>query len=267
MFSQLPGWFLYIIAGLLGAILGSFANVCIVRLPRSKSVVWPPSHCPLCDHRLTWWENLPLVSFLILKGRCRRCRGRISVRYPIVELLCIALSVLLWRYFSNPLEYLVYLCLFIVPLVVVSFIDLSHRIVPDVISIPGIFVGIGAHTLLAGKGRYGEAAIDSLAGAVAGALFLFLVAYAYEKLKKQEGLGGGDIKLMAMLGAFFGWRAAIFILLMSSVIGSVIGIIFIIILRKDMKFAVPFGPFLALAGIINLFVGDRLVYWYMDLFF
>lgn len=262
----MPEWFLYAVVVIAGAILGSFANVCIARLPVGESVVFPRSHCPRCGHRLSMWENIPLVSYVFLSGRCRRCRKRISVQYPIVELICICLSVLTWWRFQDTLKFLIYYCLLIVPLVVVTFIDLRHRIIPDVISIPGIFVGIGARTIFAGPGGYGWAALDSVGGGLLGGLFLFMVAFVYEKLKKQEGLGGGDIKLIAMLGAFFGWRAAILILVLSSLMGSVIGLFLIVILRKDVKYAIPFGPFLSAAGLIYLFVGEGIIFWYTGLF-
>lgn len=256
MSSPVPEALLYLLAALLGAILGSFANVCIVRLPRGESIVTPRSRCPMCGHRISWWENIPLLSFALLGGRCRGCRGRIPWRYPLVEGLSTALALLAWWFFRHPLPFLLYFCLLVIPLVIVAFIDLGHRIIPDGISIPGIPVGIAVHTLLAPRGMHLGAALDSILGAAAGGGALFLVAMAYEKLKKQEGLGGGDVKLIAMLGAFFGWKAAIFILLVSSVMGSIVGVFLMLVLRKDMKYAIPFGPFLAAAGLVQLFVGS-----------
>lgn len=265
MLVGIPAWSLWLMAGILGAILGSFANVCIIRMPAGESVVWPPSHCPLCDRRLTWWENIPVLSFILLLGRCRKCRAPISLQYPIVEGFCIVLSLITWWRYPDPAQYLVYFCLLVVPLVIVSFIDLKHMIIPDIISIPGILVGAAAHIIFSGRGNYAQGALDSLIGALIGSAFLFLVARAYEKLKKQEGLGFGDVKLIAMLGAFFGWRAALLILLLGSVLGSVVGIVLVLILRKDMKYAIPFGPFLAGAGLIQLFIGPDLLFWYMGL--
>ncbi|MFH0800053.1 MAG: prepilin peptidase [Pseudomonadota bacterium] len=262
----MPPWFFYTFAGMIGAVLGSFANVCIVRMPRGRSIVRPSSHCPHCGHRLRWKENIPILSFILLQGRCRGCGRKISVRYPMVELICAALSMLTWWHFRHPLPYFIYLCLFVIPLVIITFIDLKHLIIPDEISISGIFVGAGAHIFLAGPGHREAAALDSLLGALAGSLALFLVALVYEKLKKQEGLGGGDIKLIAMLGAFFGWKAALFMLLFSSILGSIVGLLLIVILRKDMKYAMPFGPFLVAAGFVQLFVGERAISWYLNLF-
>lgn len=265
--QSIPQWTLFFLAGVLGAILGSFANVCIVRLPQDKSIIWPGSHCPLCEARLAWWENIPIFSFIILGGKCRHCSKAISVRYLIAEMVCVGLSLFTWWHFFDPLHYLVYFCLLVIPLVIISFIDIEHRIIPDSISISGIFVGLAVNTLLAGPNRYLSYALDSVLGIVVGGGFLFLVAYVYEKLKKQEGLGGGDIKLIAMLGAFFGWKAAIFILMLSSVIGSLFGVILIIMMRKNTKYAIPFGPFLTLAGLIQLYFGNRIINWYTHLFY
>lgn len=265
--SFVPGWFLYVIAGLIGAILGSFSNVCIWRMPRNESVVWPGSHCPLCDHKLGVLENVPILSFVFLGGRCRKCKGRISLRYPLVELFSILLSLFTWWYFQDPITYLVYFCLLIIPLLIGSAIDVKHYILPDSITIPGIVVGFAVHTFLDGRGDYFIHALDSLLGIVIGGGVLYIVALVYEKLKKQEGLGGGDVKLIAMLGAFFGWRATLLILLMSSVMGSIVGLVMVIALRKNMKYAIPFGPFLALAGIVYLFAGERIIQWYLGLFF
>ncbi len=262
MLDVLPVWFLTIIAGLLGAILGSFANVCIWRMPRDESIVRPPSHCPRCGHRLAWWENVPVLSYLFLRGRCRTCRERISVRYPLVELFTILLSLLVWWWTGDPIDYLLYFCLLFVPLVIVTVIDLEHRIIPDEISLPGIPVGIAVHTITHASMGYGWAALDGLLGALVGGGVLFLVAFAYEKLKKQEGLGGGDIKLIAMLGAFLGWRAAILTLFAASLLGSIVGLILVLILRKGMKYAIPFGPFLVAGGMLYFFFGNNFLRWY-----
>jgi leader peptidase (prepilin peptidase) / N-methyltransferase len=262
-----PMWYLDILAGLIGAILGSFANVCIARMPRDESIVTPPSHCPFCGHRLAFWENIPLLSFVALRGRCLSCRRRIPWHYPVVELLLVVLSLCLWWHFRDPLHYFAYLCLFILPLVIASFIDLFHFLIPDSISISGIAIGILVHVFLGARDvSYPAAAIDSIVGIVVGGGTLFIVARAYEYVTGREGLGGGDVKLMAMLGAFFGWRAALSILLASSVVGSVIGIMVILFLRKGMRYAIPFGPFLSIAGIAYLFYGERFVGWYLGLF-
>lgn len=263
--SSLPPWILYIFAGLIGACVGSFLNVCIQRLPYGESVVWPPSHCRRCGRKLKWWENIPLISYIALRGRCRSCKGRISPQYFIVELISTLLSIACWAHFQEVKFYLAYYLLLIAPLIIITFIDLEHRIIPNAISLPGIAAGFGVHMLMAGNPLYLDAAIDSAIGAAAGGGFLFLVALAYEKLKKCEGLGGGDVKLAAMLGAFFGWRAIIFILLISSLLGSVVGLIWILVTKRNLKFAIPFGPFLAVGGLIYLFFGTSLIRWYLNL--
>ncbi len=268
-----PSWAFYLCAGFIGAILGSFANVCIVRLPQEeafwpsvKILFWPPSHCPKCSHRLSWWENVPLISYLVLRGRCRACHASIALRYPLVELACIVLALFSWWYFRQPLPFLLYFIFLIVPLVIITVIDLDCRIIPDVISIPGIFTGMAIFTILEGQGHYGRALLESFAGALVGGGLLYLVATVYERVRHQEGLGGGDVKLMAMLGAFFGWRAALLMLLTSSILGSIVGVGLILILRRDFKYAIPYGPFLALAGLIYLFVGRLFLTWYIGLF-
>lgn len=266
MLLDLPQWLLYLTAAILGSILGSFSNVCICRMPRGESVAWPPSHCPACNRRLAFWENVPIASSLFLRGRCRTCRAKISLQYPLVEALCAALSVLAWWHFQEPLHYLVYLCLLIIPLVILSVIDLFHYIIPDSISIPGIIVGFVVRVLLEGRSDYVAAMIDSTAGILVGGGALYLVAVGYEKLKKQEGMGGGDVKLIAMLGAFFGWKAVLLILMLSSFLGSIIGLLMVLILRKDLKFAIPFGPFISIAGLIYLFSGEKILHWYASLF-
>lgn len=327
MIALLPERLLYIIAGILGAVIGSFANVCIARMPKDESIISPRSHCPRCGHNLSWWENVPIFSFLILRGCCRGCHGHISAVYPVVEVLCVAIALLAWWHFEDPLRFLIYYCFFLIPLTIVTFIDLAHKIIPDSISIPGIFVGMAVSVLFATgdklvmteallvgsvggtvlsilgesilwrirgrqKGGYSielaavfaicgviiavifipsfgsqsRALLNSALGALVGGLALYLVAVSYEKIKKEEGLGGGDIKLIAMLGAFFGWKAAILILLISSILGSIVGIAIVLILRKDMKYAIPFGPFLAVAGMIQLFAGEKIIFWYLNLF-
>ncbi len=264
--SALPHWVYYVFAGILGACVGSLLNVCIVRIPNEESIVWPPSHCRHCSHQISWWENIPVFSFIILRGRCSECHRPISPRYLLVELLTIGFSIAAWWRFHDVRLYLAYFFLLIAPLIVISFIDIALKIIPDVISLPGIVAGFALNVLLAGKGGYGDAAIDSVLGILIGGGFLFVVATAYEKIKKIEGLGGGDVKLAAMLGAFFGWRASIFILMVSSVVGSLFGLILILIMKKNTKYAIPFGPFLAIGGLVYLFFGQRIINWYMSLF-
>jgi leader peptidase (prepilin peptidase)/N-methyltransferase len=249
-----PISFFYIFAFIFGAVVGSFLNVCIYRLPKKESVVFPPSHCPNCDYKIPFYDNIPILSYIVLAGRCRSCKVRISPQYPLVELVTA-----LFIKFGPSLSFLV-LFLFCSAMVVVTFIDLEHQIIPDVISLSGIVCGFIFSFFIPQLGW-----LNSLIGIAVGGGSLLLVAYGYEFITKKEGMGGGDIKLLAMMGAFFGWRAIPFIIFVSSLIGSVIGITVMLIQKKDAKLAIPFGPFLALGAILYIFFGRQVIYWYLRL--
>ncbi|MBI4238229.1 MAG: prepilin peptidase [Deltaproteobacteria bacterium] len=261
-----PLWFPYLLVGLFGLCIGSFLNVCIVRIPHDQSIHRPRSHCPQCRAPIRWFDNIPVFSFLLLWGRCRQCRAPISWRYPLVELLTAAAALAVFFKFPEPLPWAIWFFLFIAPLIAITFIDLEHLIIPDAFSLSGIILGLAARPILAVEGQRLDALLDGLIGVVVGGGFLWLVAAVYERLRKQEGLGGGDVKLIAMLGAFLGWKAVLFILLMSSLLGSLVGVVVIAILRKGLRFAIPFGPFLAVAGILYLFFGETLVTWYLSFY-
>jgi len=232
---------------LFGTVVGSFLNVCIYRLPEGESIIWPASHCPYCKTQIKWYDNIPLLSFILLKGRCRYCNKPISWQYPLVELLTGIFTFLVYQKVGISLITLIYL-LFIYALIVISFIDLKWQIIPDIISIPGIFCGLIASLILPDLSFK-----DALYGALLGGGMLFLVAYGYYFIKKREGMGGGDIKLLAMIGAFLGWKAIPFVILIASLTGSLIGILWIFLQKKDKYFPIPFGPFLALGAICLLF--------------
>lgn len=249
---------------LFGLVLGSFLNVCIYRMPRDQSVVKPRSYCPECGHFVRWQDNVPVLAYLWLRGRCRSCRKPFSIRYPLVELLTGLLSLAVWVKFQAPLPYFFYFVLLTAPLIAITFIDLEHKIIPDVFSLSGIFSGILANLFLAPMPIL-ESLLFSFYGILAGGGALFLVSWVYEKLRHQEGIGGGDIKLAAMLGAFFGWKAIFFILFLSSLLGSVVGVVLVVIFRRDLKFAVPFGPFLAAAAMLYLFYGPQIIAIYLKL--
>lgn len=235
----------------LGAVVGSFLNVCIYRIPDGSSIVLPSSHCPGCKHAIGFYDNIPILSYLILGGRCRHCKAKISIQYPIVELLTAMASLVLFLSFGVSWTYLFYF-LFTIALIVITFIDLDHQIIPDVITLPGIpFFAMAAIFFL--KLPY----LESLAGILIGGGVLYLVGFGYELIKKREGMGGGDIKLFAMIGGFLGWKSLVFILLVSSFLGAIIGISVIIYKKGDMKYAIPFGPFLSIAAISYLFWGDN----------
>ena len=243
-----------------GAVIGSFLNVCIHRLPRDESIVVPSSHCPRCNTPLRAYDNIPLVSYLILRGKCRTCRQPISLRYPVVEFVSAAFSVIMVLFYGLSLAYIVYY-LFVAALIAVTFIDLSHQIIPDEISLPGIVVGAGVSWL---TGQI--TVVQSLLGILVGGGSLYVVAWGYHMVTKREGMGGGDIKLLAMIGAFIGWKGVLFTILCSSLVGAVVGIVLMVLSsRADGKYAVPFGPFLSLGAVMYLFFGESLIEWYLQL--
>ncbi len=241
-----------------GAVIGSFLNVCIYRLPRQQSIVWPASACPHCGHQLAWFENIPIVSYALLGGRCRHCRGRISLRYPLVEALTATLFAIAWSSYGPGwllLSRLVFGC----ALITLFAIDLEHHLLPNVITLPGIVVGFAFSFVT----EPGWAA--SLIGIVAGGGALWAVAEVYYRLRHEEGLGMGDVKMLGMIGAFIGWRLSIVTLMLASVVGSLIGLFVIATRRGDMKYALPFGTFLALGAAAAVAVGPGLLHWYLGL--
>jgi leader peptidase (prepilin peptidase)/N-methyltransferase len=248
-----------IISIIFGAMVGSFLNVCIYRLPKEESIVWPRSHCPTCKKTIRFYDNIPLVSYLLLRGRCRHCKGSISFQYPLVEGITALSSFLLIMKFGPSLSYLFYFAL-VAALIVITVIDLYHQIIPDVISLPGIGVGLLTSLVIPQITFF-----NSLMGILLGGGSLFLVATLYEWIFKREGMGGGDVKLLAMIGAFLGWKAVILTILLSSLIGSITGILMMILKGKDFKYAIPFGPFLSLGAVIALFYGESLMRWYLSL--
>lgn len=246
-----------VFAFLFGLAVGSFLNVCIYRIPLKKSIVRPPSSCPQCGAGIRFYDNIPVLSYLLLLGRCRHCRAPISPRYPLVEIVMGLLSAALFIRLGVSAQY-VLLFLFTAALVAISFIDLQHKIIPDVISLPGILVGL-AFSFLPSAGL---SPLDALIGAVGGGAFLLLVGTAFEKATGREGMGGGDVKLLAMIGAWMGWKALPFVILLSSLSGAVIGGLSLVISRQGMRSRIPFGPFLALGALVFLFFGDPIVLWF-----
>lgn len=245
-------WFPVFFA-LVGAAVGSFLNVCIARIPEGLSIVSPGSRCPLCGHPIRYYDNIPIISYLLLGRKCRDCKGRISPRYPLVELLTAAFAWFLFRKFGlTPAFFAVFV--FVCTLIVVTFIDLDQQIIPHVITLSGIpFFALLAVLFM------GLSAVDAFLGVMIGAGILYFVAVYYEALTGREGMGGGDVNLLAMLGAFLGWKSLLFILLVASLLGAVVGVAIIMVKRKDMRYAVPFGPFLCTAAVLYLFFGTRLI--------
>ena len=248
---------LSIISIILGAMVGSFLNVCIYRLPKEESIIWPRSHCPTCKKMIRFYDNIPLISYLLLRGRCRYCKGPISLQYPLVEGVTALSSLFLIIKFGPSLSYLFYFA-FVAALIAITVIDLYHQIIPDGISLPGIGVGLLASLVIPQITFF-----NSLMGILLGGGSLFLVATLYEWIFKREGMGGGDVKLLAMIGAFLGWKAVILTILLSSLIGSTTGILIMILKGKDFKYAIPFGPFLSMGAVIALFYGENLIRWYL----
>lgn len=248
-----------ILSFIFGAVVGSFLNVCICRMPHNESVVTPPSHCPACNYRIRWYDNIPLFSYLLLRGKCRGCGTHISLQYPIVELLNGLLTLALFLRFGLSIPFAV-LFLFSSALVVITFIDIEHQIIPDEISLSGIVLGFAASFFIPGFSW-----LNSLLGILLGGGSLLFVAYVYQWLTRKEGMGGGDIKLLAMMGAFLGWKAIPFIIFTSSLTGSVLGISIMLLQKKDSKLAIPFGPYLAFGALLYVFYGPRLIHWYLTL--
>jgi leader peptidase (prepilin peptidase)/N-methyltransferase len=246
-------------SALFGLILGSFVNVCIYRIPLKKSIVFPPSSCPNCGKRIRFYDNIPLISYLFLLGKCRHCRAPLAWHYPFVEAVTGLLSVALFIKYGPSYQYILYL-LFSASLVAISFIDLQHQIIPDAISLPGIIAGLAA-SFLPGDISF----LDSLIGVIAGGGSLYLVAVVYERIAGKDGMGGGDIKLLAMIGAWLGWKSLHFIILVSSLAGVVVGVPCLLLAGKGLRVRIPFGPFLALGALLCLFFGHDIMNWYFHL--
>lgn len=239
-------------AAALGLCIGSFLNVVIARWPEGRSVVTPPSACPRCGRPIAWYDNVPLLSFLLLRGRCRQCRAPIAWRYPLVEALTGALFALVaWtRGLSAELPAALFLT---AALVAITAIDLDHQLIPDVITLPGIVVGLAA-SALTGRPSW----LESVLGVVVGGGLFFLII-----VLSGGGMGGGDMKLGAMLGAFLGWKAGLLAVFAAVLAGGALAVVLLALGRKGRKDPVPFGPFLALGGLLALLWGEPLLAWYL----
>ena len=243
-----------------GLAWGSFLNVVIYRLPLRMSLFKPSSSCPHCNEKIKFYDNIPVLSFLLLRGKCRHCKGRISPRYPLVELLTAVCFLLL--YSQHSLSFFFFAsCLFTCALIALGFIDFYHQILPDEITLPGLLLAL-IYSLF----RTDLNLRQALIGAVAGAGFLLFVYGAYYLLRKKEGLGLGDVTMMLLVGAYLGWRQAFFILILSSFVGALVGIFFILYRKKDFQYSLPFGTFLAPAAFAALLWGERIIDAYLSLF-
>jgi leader peptidase (prepilin peptidase)/N-methyltransferase len=238
-----------------GLIIGSFCNVVIYRLPQGKSIVAPGSQCRLCGSPIRPWDNIPLLSYFLLRGRCRFCKEAISTRYPTIECISGMLFVLLYLKFGLIMTFFAY-ALLTSALLIVALIDLDHRIIPNIITLPGMAVGVGLS-----MGVLPLTPLASLFGLMIGGVIFYLIA-----LVSKGGMGGGDIKLIAMIGAFLGLQGGLFTIFASALLGSVVGLMLILLGKRGRKDRVPFGPFLSFGAILFMLCGDGIIQWYLNLF-
>lgn len=252
----------------MGAIVGSFLNVVIHRYPREESIVFPASHCPHCNAAIRWYDNIPIVSFAVLGARCRACRGTISWRYPLVE-LANALFYLAIYLRTGPTIEFVLLAAFISMTIALIYIDADIQILPDVIDLPGIAIGLACGVMALGV-RYPTLTLasswkDALIGAALGGGIFIAIIGLYWLIRRVEGMGQGDIKMMAMIGALLGWRAVPAVLLVASISGALVGVPLAMRSERGMQVALPFGVFLGFAALAVLFFGPTLSAWYLTL--
>ena len=249
-----------VVVAVFGLVIGSFLNVCIFRIPRNISIVFPSSRCPSCNHPIRAWDNIPVISYMILGGRCRHCGAKISLQYPFVEALNAFFYVaVFWRY-GFGWDSGVY-ALFCSSLLVITFVDLEFQIIPDRITLPGIVIGIVAGSLLMPDPFMRTTLLGykaSVIGLLSGGGFFYLVA-----VLSRGGMGGGDIKMMAMVGALMGWKTVLLTTFLGSLSGSMVGIFLMIFRGRGRKAKIPFGPFLALGAVITLFFGEEILAWYL----
>lgn len=238
---------------LFGLVLGSFLNVCIYRIPLGKSIVYPPSSCPRCETRIRFYDNIPIVSYFLLLGKCRSCRAEISLRYPVVELTSGLLSTALFIRYGLSIQYFM-LFAFCASLLIIAFIDIDHKIIPDLLSIPGIVVGLG-YSLLP---RSPISVFESVLGILIGGGVLYVIGELFRLIRHKEGMGGGDVKLLAMIGAWMGWKFLPMVILLSSLAGTLIGGGCLLLGGRKLSEKIPFGPFLVLGSLLCLFFGREI---------
>ena len=265
---------------LIGLAVGSFLNVCISRIPLEESVVSPRSRCPQCKKPIANRDNIPILSYVLLGGRCRNCKKKISIRYPFIEGLTAVVAGLLYLKFDIGVEWVVYF-LFCAALIALAFIDADHRILPDVITLNGLWIGLAISVFLwlpgplvarllqaAGVGAPGPRLVSitsSLIGAAVGGGLLWFVREAYFRVRGVEGMGFGDVKMMAMVGAFIGTALTLFTILIGSILGSLIGLTLMRFAGKDREYELPFGTFLSMGAILAVLYGNELITLYLKL--
>jgi leader peptidase (prepilin peptidase) / N-methyltransferase len=254
--ALLPPALVWPVVVALGAVFGSFLNVCISRLPRGESIVYPPSHCPKCHAAIRAYDNVPLVSFALLRGRCRTCRAPISWRYPLVEALGVgAAGVVLWQ--LGPTWAALRAFVLVLALIAVTFTDLEWRIIPDWITLPGIAVGLAFQLYPAWSG-----VLDGLVGCLLAGGIFYAIAWLSPKVFGKEGMGGGDIKLAAMMGAFLGWKSVVLAIYVAVLVGGVSGLGLLVFGLRRLGQELAFGPFLALGGVVAVLWGRPFLSWY-----
>lgn len=282
-YDTLPPAFWFAAAGLFGLVIGSFLNVVIHRWPRGESIVLPASHCGACGVAIKPYDNIPVVSYVLLAGKCRSCKERISVRYPLVEALTAALFVAAVAA-AGPSLGAVFDCVFLAMLVPLVFIDAEHRFLPAVITHPGLLFALAVRLVvpnlygmnpeplgggwllgLGGSPLWYVSLVNAAAGATLGGGMLFILGVAYRIVRKREGMGLGDVSMMCMIGAYLGWELTLLTILVASVVGSIVGI-FMARGRRFDEFKVPFGVFLGIGAMIALLAGSRIIAWYLGTF-
>ena len=256
---MMPPGFLIVSLALIGLAIGSFLNVCIYRIPRGESVVSPPSRCTSCGKRLAAWHNIPVVSWLVLRGRCAYCRTPVSARYPAIETLTAGVFALHGLFFE-PGPLLVVRLAFAAALIVLAFIDLDHRILPNPITLGGAVAGVVASLFLPPGWQ------ASLIGVALGGGVLWAIGEAYFRLRGIEGMGMGDVKMLGMVGAFLGWKAVLVTLVIASFTGALVGVVLLRLRSNAMKYQLPFGTFLSAAALVASLAGDQLAAWYLSFY-
>ena len=262
--------FAKIIVFIFGSIVGSFLNVCIHRMPKSESVVWPRSHCPKCQKRIPGYDNIPFLSFIFLKGKCRYCKESISWRYPLVELLSAVLILALFNRFGLNYVFFLYMVM-LWGLIIATFVDIGHRIIPDEVSVGGMIIGfimVSVTGFTFGPFKFSLfPMLQSMLGIITGGGIIYLTGVLFDlvyfKLLKKpaingetESMGGGDVKLLAMIGAFMGWKMALLTFFLAPFLGIVIGVVNLVT-KKD--HTIPYGPFLSIGALLSLFWGNRII--------
>jgi leader peptidase (prepilin peptidase)/N-methyltransferase len=265
-----------IIVFIFGSIVGSFLNVCIHRMPKGESIVWPRSHCPKCQKRIPGYDNIPFISYILLKGRCRFCKERISLRYPLVELLTALLTLALFMRFGLSYGFFLYMVM-LWGLLIATFVDIPHRIIPDEVSVGGMIIGFIMVSVkgfsFTPLGYNFHPMLRSLFGIIVGGGVIYLTGAIFDLvyfkwLKKPaingetESMGGGDVKLLAMIGAFMGWQKALLTFFLAPFLGIVVGIVTLV---KKNDHAIPYGPFLSIAALVSLFWADKIIQFFLPI--